>query len=209
MHVEHDSAIRRVFSAAGVSAPDEFVLASANHLDAVYRTNRAISLTAIPEADAAELLVFDAVAPILSIAKPTEFLDIGSGAGFPGLMLALWWQDVRASLVDSHRKKASFLEIATTGFDTTPEILNCRAEELVMSKKTWPFVTSRATFPPTVLMEMVLPLISIVGSALLYMSTRSTAEFEEILRLFSNISVQRIDYSLPTHGQRSAVLIDT
>ena len=209
LHVEHDLAIRRVFSAAGVSAPESFVLASARHLDAMYRANRQISLTAVPEADAAELLVFDAVAPILAVKKPTAFLDIGSGAGFPGLILALWWQNVSASLVESHRKRASFLEIATTSIGPTVEILNLRVEELILSQQTWPFVTSRATFPPDKLIEVVLPLISIGGSALFYMSRRGAAEAEEIMRLFSNISANRIDYSLPTHGPRSALLIDT
>lgn len=63
---------------------------------------------------------------------PESFLDLGSGGGIPGLVLALDWADARATLLDSHRRAQAFLEqaVAQLALGDRVDVAAGRAEEL-------------------------------------------------------------------------------
>ncbi|HUF35919.1 MAG TPA: RsmG family class I SAM-dependent methyltransferase [Gemmatimonadales bacterium] len=63
---------------------------------------------------------------------PESFLELGSGGGIPGLVLALGWRDIRSTLLDSHRRACTFLEEAVDrlGLQDRVTVACGRAEEL-------------------------------------------------------------------------------
>jgi 16S rRNA (guanine527-N7)-methyltransferase len=139
----------------------------ADHVRLLLAWNAAINLTAIREpADIAREHVLDSLAavPLMRSAGVDEFLDIGSGAGFPGLPLAAVLPARRALLVESIGKKARFLEtaIAATGLGDRVAVAAARAEALAADprhRELWQAVVARAVTDASELVELAFPLL--------------------------------------------------
>jgi 16S rRNA (guanine527-N7)-methyltransferase len=149
--------------------------------------NAAINLSGIraPETIATEHVLDSLTAlPMLRRAGVEEFLDIGSGGGYPGLPLAVALPARRALLVESAGKKARFLATAidATGMRGRVAVAATRAETLAADphhRGSWQAVTVRAVAEMAELVELALPLLSVGG--LLVAWKRRPAE-EELAR---------------------------
>jgi 16S rRNA (guanine527-N7)-methyltransferase len=117
------------------------VAACIAHFELLVRWNRTHNLTRITDpADAARRHYLDCIAPLSAWEAPASFVDVGSGAGFPGLLAALVWPDAKATLVEPSAKRVSFLRLAADAMGVEVEIGDPgrgRGER----------VLSRATFP--------------------------------------------------------------
>jgi 16S rRNA (guanine527-N7)-methyltransferase len=147
-------------------APDERQLATLiGHLLAVFEANKTMNLTSISESDAIALHVLDSLSSLrcLDEAPAGAFVDLGSGAGFPGIPLAVM-SGREAALVESVRKKAEFLRgvIAELRLEATVHAI--RAEELV-SEMSGEFAaaTARALASLPSLVELAAPLLQSGG----------------------------------------------
>jgi 16S rRNA (guanine527-N7)-methyltransferase len=101
--------------------------------------------------------------------------DIGSGAGLPGLALALARPDLRVTLVEPLLRRTAFLEEAVTSLGLSQvEVVRARAEELHGSRA-FDVVTSRAVAPMDKLLRWSMPLVR-TGGAMLAMKGRSASE---------------------------------
>ena len=81
------------------------------YLDALLRWNTHIKLTSVTApADVVEKHVLDSLAVVPALGSARELVDIGSGAGFPGLVVAAVRPEIRVTVVESIQKKAAFLE---------------------------------------------------------------------------------------------------
>lgn len=123
--------------------------------------NEAINLTAIVDPAAiARRHVADSLAaiPVLRDGPSERLVDIGSGAGFPGLPLAVA-QPLQVTLADSVGKKAAFLRTAVAAMDLEDRVAvrNARAE--MLERGTWDIVTARAVGSVADLVEIGLPLL--------------------------------------------------
>jgi|SRR5688500_8705231 len=147
-----------------------------------YRTlvdwNSRVNLTAITDYEQVQVRHFlDSLTIGTALVKelggkappPTGFrlLDIGTGAGFPGLPLKLVWPQIRLALSDSIGKKTAFLtEVVGLLGLTHVEVITMRAEELGLSKahrQRYDAVTARAVASLPVLCEYCLPFVKIDG----------------------------------------------
>lgn len=84
------------------------------HMQALLEWSSKINLTAIQ--DPYEIAVkhfLDSLAPAAFFQPSLRVLDLGSGAGFPGLPLKIWWPSIELTMVDAVRKKVSFLQYLT------------------------------------------------------------------------------------------------
>jgi len=99
---------------------------------------------------------------------PARWLDLGTGGGLPGLLIAYAWSDSRAVLVDSNERKVAYLRsvVAALGWDGRVETTLGRAEDLGRSPELrgrFPLVVAPAFGPPPVTAECAAPLASVGG----------------------------------------------
>lgn len=103
--------------------------------------------------------------------------DLGSGAGFPGLVLAAARPDAEIALVESNRRKCEFLERAAAKMGlANVVVIPERAESWVEGRGTRDLVTARALAPLPVLVEYAAPLLAAGGALVAWKGARDAAE---------------------------------
>jgi 16S rRNA (guanine527-N7)-methyltransferase len=145
----------------GVACGADAVQAVARHLELVAEANASFNLTAIPDEQAVALHLLDSVAalPYLNAAPEGDFADLGSGAGFPGLPLAIL-SGRHVTLVESVKKKAAFLERVISDLCLEAVVQGIRAEELALtSSLRFSAITARALSGLPSLVELASPLL--------------------------------------------------
>ena len=110
--------------------------------------------------------VYDSVFPVSFLPKLGNALDIGTGAGFPGLILAMALRSTKFTLVEPLAKRSGFLQFikADLGLDNV-EVLNKRIEEV--PPISYDFITSRAVTETKTLIDFAQPFIT-KGTLLLF-----------------------------------------
>lgn len=139
--------IRAVTAAFGIEPGAEAMRDVARWLDAVARWNRKIDLTAARDSDElADLMLADAALLATHVESGRTLVDVGSGAGAPGMALALLRSDLEVTLVEPMQKRAAFLR-TTLGLlgRTSPKVLQRRGEEI---EQRFDVAVSRATLAP-------------------------------------------------------------
>lgn len=151
--------------------------------------NKKINLTAITEPAAAAKKHFaDSLLPIKSglFAAGTECIDIGTGAGFPGLPLAVFLPECRFTLLDSLAKKLAFCDMSVENLKLeNVKTVVSRAEDLVRksseTREYFDIAVSRAVANLTVLAEIALPFVKVGGYFIAMKSVGGKKELEDAL----------------------------
>lgn len=122
-------------------------------LSAVTAWNARIDLTAAhDEDDLIDLMVVDALVLARHIPQGATVVDVGSGAGAPGLALAILRPDLHLTLVEPLDKRVAFLRSSIGALQRPsswlPIVVRGRGESLVLTRKTFDVAVSRATLPP-------------------------------------------------------------
>lgn len=146
---------------------------------------------------------------------PQRMIDVGSGAGFPGLPLALAHPTIRLTLVDSVGKKTAFLHHLVEQLQLPGvQILTARAEELghrLDHRERYDLVTIRAVADLRVLAEYGLPLLRVGGRLLAPKGSGAHAEAEAAARAIAMLGGELIGIepiTLPGLEPRAVVVID-
>ena len=156
-----------------------------NKLDTYYHIlkeeNNKYNLTRIIEEDAVYLKHFYdslTITKVIDI-NNQSICDIGSGAGFPGLVLAICFPNTKLTLIESNGKKCNFLNIVKDKLNlTNVTILNARAEEFSKNnREVFDIVTARAVAPLKHLLEYSVPLLKIGGY---FITMKANVENEEV-----------------------------
>ncbi len=177
-----DEILTEGFSHLGLPlAPDALHRFQAYHR-ALEAGNAVMNLTAITgEADTARLHFLDCAA-LLTAAdlRGARVIDVGTGAGFPGLVLKIAEPSIRLTLLDSLQKRIGFL--SRTSADLGLEEVTClhaRAEEAPQLREQFDFAVSRAVARLNVLCELCLPFVRPGGSFLAMKGPSAAEELEE------------------------------
>jgi 16S rRNA (guanine527-N7)-methyltransferase len=164
--------LERLLAAGAMSLPPGFADGVERYVALLLDANRRLNLTRVVEPEAvARLHLLDALSalPLLdALPRPAHCLDLGSGGGVPGIVLALARPQQRWLLVDSVRKKADALRafVETLGIRNI-EVVAERAEILgrdPLHRETHDVVAARACAPLPVLAEYALPLLAVGGT---------------------------------------------
>lgn len=174
--------------------------------------NEKFNLTAIKDLDEIEEKHFvDSLYldKFVSLENKT-LLDVGSGAGFPGIPLAIAHPNLKVFLLESNGKKVSFLKEVVKQLDLkNVEVIQSRAEEF-LDKERFDIVTARAVKELNILLEICIPLVKIGGTFAAY---KSSAVDEEISRtkhaykVLDITKVERFDYQLPNSKDNRVLLL--
>lgn len=153
------------------------------HLEAVLRENQKLNLTRINTIESGRILhIEDSLSALdLIIAEPDGLMaDIGSGAGYPGIPLAIF-SSKKTILVESVKKKAMFLKSVITelGLSEQVSVIDKRAEEIAgEGELSFSIITSRAVAELPVILELAAPLLAINGILIAYKGQPDEEEIE-------------------------------
>jgi len=127
--------------------------------------NARIDLTAArsPE-ELVDLMLADAVALTPHIPQDARVVDVGTGAGAPGLALALLRPDLRVTLVEPLGKRAAFLRTALGAVSRADVTIERARGEAVEGRRAWDVALSRATLPPPAWLALAVTLAAPGGS---------------------------------------------
>ena len=119
----------------------------------------------------------------VDLTSGTRLVDIGSGAGFPGLILAMARPEVEVTLVESDAKKSQFLNLVREELELTRVSVVCRRVEELGRDPQWresfDYCTSRAVAAINIMLEYGLPLIKTDGRLLLWKGRNYPDEMEK------------------------------
>lgn len=168
--------------------------------------NRVMNLTAITQPfDVATLHMLDCAHFTAALPSgPAALVDVGTGAGFPGLVTAILRPDLAITLLDPLAKRLDFIRevIASLGL-TNVSLCHIRGEDAGREKnlrEAFDFATARAVADLTILGELCLPLVKVGGAFLPMKSVDSAAELEAAQPLLGQLGavlVDYVDYTIP------------
>lgn len=181
--------------------------------------NQKFNLTAIREAESIRTKHFlDSFSCVLAwgFSPPHRLVDIGTGAGFPGVPLKIVYPSMKLTLVESVGKKAMFCQhiVRVLGLEGV-EVLQTRAEELGRlpeHREQYDWAVARAVAHMDVLSEFLLPLVRVGGTMLAQKGESGPAEAqsaEKAMKLLGGKLRQVIPVALPgVADDRFLVLVD-
>lgn len=184
---EEDASLRtflsRALDEADIEVSDAQQALLARHLELVIERNKVVNLTRITSAEEAVYLhVVDSLLLLGSFAQSPAgpFVDVGTGAGYPGVPLAIV-TGRRATLVDSVGKKAAAVRdfVDELGLDGRVAVESVRIEELARTHRgRYAVVTARAVAQANVLVEYATPLLRKDGRLVLAKARVTDEELE-------------------------------
>ena len=214
-----DEILRAGLSELGISYDSAALKMLRTYYDMLTEKNKVMNLTAIsgPE-DTARLHFLDCAA-LLKAAdfRKKNVIDIGTGAGFPGIVLKILEPSVRLTLLDSLQKRIDFLSdiCAALGFDDV-ECVHGRAEEFTApaseNRERFDIAVSRAVARLNILSELCLPAVKPGGLFIPMKGPDAPAEIleaENAVAALGGFCSGVFDYSIPeTDICRCAVIIE-
>jgi len=174
----------------GVELAEEQASDLVDFLDVLYFWNRSTRLTSIVRAEAVRLHLLDSLSAAPALDSGTV-ADLGSGAGFPGVPLSVARPDIRFCLVESNRRRCSFLHEALRRLGrTNVSVLETDVETLVRGGRRFDTVVSRAFRPPLDCLELARELVPVGGRAIIMSGPQGRADVGFTSRLASAMALE-------------------
>lgn len=132
--------------------------------------------------------------------------DIGTGAGFPGLVLKIMFPHLKITLLDSLNKRTEFLKLVITELNLTDiEVINSRAEEY-KNREFFDIVTARAVAPLNILLELATP---ISKKYVILMKANCEEELKNTKNLYKELSLElesKEEFLLPFENSKRTII---
>lgn len=178
---------------------------------AMVKQNEVMNLTAITEDTAvAKLHLLDSLT-VLCCAdlKGKSLIDVGCGAGFPGVPLAIACPEAKITLLDSLGKRMKWLEEALPTLGISAKCVTARAEEAVADcRETYDFATSRAVARLNILLELTAPYVKVGGAVLALKGAAAKEELSECKNAIRQLGLRLEDVrEFPIDGASHAILL--
>lgn len=200
----------------GLSIDDGKIMQFQKLAELLVEQNKTMNLTAITDPDGIAVKHF---ADSISVMTATEFaenarvLDVGTGAGFPGIPLLIMRPDLDLTMLDSTAKKLKYVANTVEELGLSANVLHTRAEEAGQSKEyreTFDIVCSRAVAALNVLCEYCLPFVKVGG----YFAAMKAAKAQEeidgakaAIKLLGGKIVEEKSFRLSDGGERNIIII--
>ena len=182
-----------------------------NFLELLYEKNQVMNLTAIRDKEGMLEKHFIDSLLLTKVIKNEEksFIDVGTGAGFPGLVLAIFYPEKSFLLVDSVRKKIEFINevIEKLGLENVKTSFE-RAEELIKGKReTFDVALCRGVANLRIILEYMIPFIKINGRFLPQkLNLNEVEESGNALKLLGSTIEEIHKFNLPKCGDERIIL---
>lgn len=203
------------FEQLGLSADETVLSRYRTYYEYLEEINKVMNLTAISgEKDVAELHFLDCAELLtMQTLSGKKVIDVGTGAGFPGLALKIACPDIQLTLLDSLDKRINFLKdtCARLSLDDVT-CIHARAEEIPVGyREGFDYAVSRAVARLNLLCELCLPYVKKGGAFMAMKGPELDAELKEAERAIRTLGgkvEKKIDYTIPgTDVTHCAVII--
>lgn len=202
-------------STLGIEITEDKINLLDKFAERLIETNKVMNLTAILDEDGIAVKHFADSLSILkiNIKENAKIMDLGCGAGFPGIPLLIARNDIDLTFVDSTAKKLGFVKETVEALNLNAEVVHSRAEELGHNpeyREKYDLVVSRAVAALNVLCEYCLPFVKVGGRFAAMKGSLADEEIKQAgnaLRILGGKITDKIDFEL-TDGKRSIIIIE-
>ena len=161
--------------------------------EAVVEQNKVMNLTAITQPEqVAKLHLLDSVSLLtLENLEGKRLIDVGCGAGFPGVPVKIACPGVELTLLDSLGKRMAWLETVLPQLGVEAQCVTARAEEAVATRReSYDYATSRAVARLNILLELTAPYVKVGGKVLAMKGTAAQEELVEAKNAIKKLGLQ-------------------
>ena len=178
--------------------------------------NEKMNLTAITDESGVALKHFADSLSLLNfvdIPQNSSLADVGTGAGFPGVVLKIARPDIKLTLIDSVNKRLVFLGEVCAQLGIEAELIHSRAEDGARDEKlreSFDFAVSRAVARMNVLSEYCLPYVKVGGAFCAMKGAQANEEFKESLNAINTLGGKlenKYFFELPENGGERAIAV--
>ncbi|HIP55033.1 MAG TPA: 16S rRNA (guanine(527)-N(7))-methyltransferase RsmG [Sulfurimonas autotrophica] len=136
-----------------IDLPSDFFQKVQRYKEHLFQWNRVHNLTGAKNEQTLNEFIYDAVFPVTFLPKVAKLMDIGTGAGFPGMILAFALPQTEVTLVEPLTKRASFLQFIKADLELkNVKVVKKRVEE--MEPELFDLITSRAVTDTKMLLDL-------------------------------------------------------
>ena len=195
----------------GLTLPDEILNTLCGFGHAMVKQNEVMNLTGITDdKGVANLHLLDSLT-VLSTADLAgkSLIDVGCGAGFPGVPLAIACPEAKITLLDSLGKRMKWLEEVLPTLGIHAECITARAEEAVATRRErYDFATSRAVARLNILLELTAPYVKVGGAVLAMKGAAAREELAECENAIKKLGLKLEQVrEFPIDGTNHAVIV--
>ena len=179
--------------------------------EAVIKQNEVMNLTAITEpTQVAKLHLLDSLSLLtLEDLAGKKVIDVGCGAGFPGVPVKIACPKMKMTLLDSLGKRMQWLETILPTLGVEAECVTARAEEAVADRReSYDYATSRAVARLNILLELTAPYVKVGGKVLAMKGTAAQEELQEAKNAIKKLGLQTEKVAeFPVDGTAHTVIV--
>ena len=195
---------------------DEQIKSFEKYMNLLLEWNEKINLTAITQPEEIKLKHFvDSLTVLKYINEDDKVIDIGTGAGFPGIPLKIMNKNTKITLLDSLNKRINFLNIVIEKLDLSNiQAIHGRAEEIARNKlyrEKYDVAVSRAVANLSTLTEYMLPFVKIGGKCICMKGANVNEELERAQNAIKELGgeIERVDnfYLSDNDNERNIIVI--
>jgi len=177
---------------------DEIIVKLENFASLLHEWNQIHNLTGAKSIDAIYVNIVDSLFPLTFITTPKTLLDVGTGAGFPGLVLAIAYPETKVILAEPLKKRVSFLKYAAIDLVLANVKVEAKRVEFV-EHDAFELITSRAVTNTKLLLDLTKEISDSKTEYLFYKGSRVFDEIEDVQH--------QLDYDIVQKNQRNYLYI--
>ena len=195
---------------------EEQIKSFEKYMNLLLEWNEKINLTAITQLDEVKLKHFvDSLTVLKYINDDDKVIDIGTGAGFPGIPLKIMNENTKITLLDSLNKRINFLNIVIETLNLRNiQAIHGRAEEIARNKlyrEKYDVAVSRAVANLSTLTEYMLPFVKVGGKCICMKGANVNEELERAQNAIKELGgeIERVDnfYLSDNDNERNIIVI--
>lgn len=177
----------------GLELPEEIARKLCRFGEAMVKQNEVMNLTAITEpSQVAKLHLLDSLTVAKTVdLKGKQIIDVGCGAGFPGVPVQIACPEAKVTLLDSLGKRMAWLEQILPQLGVNAQCVTARAEEYAAKhREQYDYATSRAVARLNILLELTAPFVKVGGAVLAMKGAAAREELEEAKNAITKLGLK-------------------
>ena len=195
----------------GISYDESMLEKLEKYYELLISWNEKINLTAITSKDDVYLKHFYdslTLVRVIDLKKEESFCDIGTGAGFPGIVIKIFFPHLKVTLIDALSKRINFLNTVINELELKD--INCvhiRAEEYAVSnREIFDVVVARAVAPLNILLEYSLPLVK-KNKYFMAMKGKDENDYDNALNILKGKVIKKEEFLLPKEESKRTLIV--